>query len=101
MDHLRRFQTGLALIGSVQDLGGSGLEGPSAMDLEEPVVVDLSNGSRDTRLYLQGYMLRLGEGAYGEKWKSFLAIQRDLKARGLAPEEIDLRFTDQVIVKTF
>ena len=101
IDHLRRLQTGLALIGLIQDLRGSGLASSGAMGLEEPIVVDLSHGSRDPRLYLQGYTLRLGEGAYEEKWKSFLAIQSDLRARGLAPEEIDLRFTDQVIVKTF
>ena len=101
IDPLSRLQTGLALTGLVEAMSGSGLARSSGMGLEEPIVADLSHGSRDPRLYLQGYVLRLGEGAYPEKLKSFLAIQSDLKARGLAPEEIDLRFTDQVIVKTF
>ena len=101
IDPLRRLQTGLALIGLVQDLHGIGVASTSTTALQEPIVVDLSHGSRDPRLYLQGYRLRIGDGAYEEKWRSFLAIQSDLKARGLAHEEIDLRFVDQVIVKTF
>ena len=97
-EQLDRLQTGLALVELIQNHQGSGA---SSTDLEGPLVLDMSRGHRDPRLYLEGYTVRFGEGAYEEKWKSFMAIQQDLRSRELAPEEIDLRFTDQVIVKTF
>jgi cell division protein FtsQ len=86
-------QIAMALIRVVQD-------GRESRGLD-PIVVDLSHGSKDPRLFLEGYYLRFGEGEYKEKWGRFLAIRQDMKNRGLAPEEIDLRFVDQVVVKTF
>jgi cell division protein FtsQ len=97
-EQLRRLQTGLALMTLIQNP-----QDPDAshVSLGEPLILDMSHGQRDPRLYLEGYTVRFGEGAYEAKWKSFTAIQPDLRSRELAPEEIDLRFTDQVIVKTF
>lgn len=97
-EQLRRLQTGLALITLIQSPRDPGA---ASAGLGEPLMLDMSHGQRDPRLYLQGYTVRFGEGSYEEKWKSFMAIQPDLRSRELAPEEIDLRFTDQVIVKTF
>ncbi len=97
-EQVGRLQTGLALIALIQSHQSSDAFG---MDIGEPLVLDMSRGQRDPKLYWEGYTVRFGEGAYEEKWKSFMAIQSDLRSRELAPEEIDLRFTDQVIVKTF
>jgi cell division protein FtsQ len=97
-EQLRRLQTGLDLIALIQNHRDPGT---FTAGLGEPLMLDMSHGQRDPRLYLQGYTVRFGEGSYEEKWKSFMAIQTDLRSRELAPEEIDLRFTDQVIVKTF
>jgi len=95
---ISRLQAGLVLTELIQNHQESG---SASADLEGPLVLDMSRGQRDPKLYLEGYTVRFGEGAYEEKWKSFLAIQEDLRSRDLAPEEIDLRFLDQVIVKTF
>lgn len=71
------------------------------LDLEGPPVADLRRGRRDPRLRLDGFTLRFGEGDYAAKWEGFQSVYRDLRARGLAPEEVDLRFANQVVVKTF
>jgi cell division protein FtsQ len=97
-EQLGRLQTGLGLIALIQSPPDTGV---SAMEVGVPLVLDMSRGQSDPRLHLEGYAVRFGEGAYEEKWKIFMAIQSDLRSRELAPEEIDLRFTDQVIVKTF
>jgi len=96
--HLNRLRAGLTLIELIKNQPVSHSASPG---FENSLVLDLSHGEKDLRLVLEGYTLRFGEGAYEEKWKSFLAVYEDLRARDLAPEEIDLRFTDQVIVKTF
>jgi cell division protein FtsQ len=97
-DQLNRLHAGLTVIELIKSQPASVL---ASLGLEDSFLLDLSHGEKDPRLYLHGYPLRFGEGAYKEKWKSFLVIYEDLKVRGLAPEEIDLRFTDQVVVKTF
>lgn len=66
-----------------------------------PLVLDLRRGERDPRIHLDGYVLRIGYGGFEEKWARFLSIYHDLETKGLASEEIDLRFNNQVIVKTF
>lgn len=40
-----------------------------------------------------------GEGNYAERWRRFLEIENDLEKRGMQGREIDLRFSDKVIVK--
>jgi cell division septal protein FtsQ len=97
-DPLNRLRAGVTLIELIKSHPVSHSTG---LGLEDSLVLDLSHGEKDPRLYLEGYTLRFGEGAYEEKWKSFLAVYEDLRDRDLAPEEIDLRFMDQVIVKTF
>ncbi len=45
-------------------------------------------------------LLHFGNGRYEDSWARFLTIEEDLKERGLAPWEIDLRFSGQLVVKT-
>ncbi len=93
-EQIHRLRSGLSLLELIA-------EGDDRWREEDPVVLDLSGGHSDPKLYLDGYRIRFGEGGFHRKWKSFLMVQEDLRARGLAPEEVDLRFSDQVVVKTF
>lgn len=51
-------------------------------------------------LHLQGYRIRLGRGGYREKLRRFNEIAKNLEEKGIPYKEIDLRFDNQVIVKT-
>ncbi len=94
IDSMENFRRGLYLLSladGYQDIIGSKGVG----------VADFRTGSDDPKLHMQGFMLRFGHGDYEAKWDRFMSVYRDLKSRGLAPEEVDLRFEDQVVVKTF
>lgn len=56
---------------------------------------------KDIILHLKGFRIKLGNGDYREKLYRFHAIIEDLKKRDVKYREIDLRFKDQVIVRTF
>ncbi len=66
--------------------------------------IDLSD-PEDLLVYFTGGgegqlgLLHFGGTHFSERWARFLAIEEDLKARGLLKWEIDLRFPGQVIVK--
>jgi cell division septal protein FtsQ len=51
-------------------------------------------------LHLKGYRIRLGRGGYREKLKRFNEIAKNLEDKGIPYKEIDLRFDNQVIVRT-
>ena len=51
-------------------------------------------------LHLKGYRIRLGRGGYREKLKRFNEIAKNLEEKGIPYKEIDLRFDNQVIVRT-
>lgn len=51
-------------------------------------------------LHLKGYRIRLGRGDYREKLKRFNEIAKNLEEKGIPYKEIDLRFDNQVIVRT-
>lgn len=89
----RRLHTGLNLIRVVQ-------AHPGRSDLPGKFVVDLEMGAEDPRLNFPYFTLRLGAHEHEKKWGRFLEIYPDLQSRGLVPEEIDLRFRDQIVVRT-
>jgi len=67
-------------------------------------LIDLSD-PEDLRVYLdapdghaQG-LLHFGKEAYAARWRRFLAIEDDLQKRGLRRWEVDLRFSDKVVLK--
>ena len=51
-------------------------------------------------LHLQGYRIRLGKGQYKEKLQHFYEISKNLQDKGIPYKEVDLRFDNQVIIKT-
>lgn len=51
-------------------------------------------------LHLKGYRIKLGRGRYKEKLKRFYDIAKNLQDKGVPYKEVDLRFDNQVIVKT-
>lgn len=51
-------------------------------------------------LHLKGYKIKLGRGRYKEKLKRFSDIVKNLQDKGVTYKEVDLRFDNQVIVKT-
>ena len=51
-------------------------------------------------LHLKGYRIRLGRWGYRKKLKRFNEIAENLEEKGIPYKEIDLRFDNQVIVKT-
>lgn len=51
-------------------------------------------------LHLKDYSIRLGKGRYKEKLKRFYELTNNLKDKGNSFKEVDLRFENQVIVKT-
>ncbi len=51
-------------------------------------------------LHLQGYRIKLGRGGYKEKLQRFYEITKNLKEKGIPYKEVDLRFDNQVIIKT-
>lgn len=66
--------------------------------------IDLSN-PEDLLVYFTGGekgqigLLHFGATHFRERWTRFLAIEEDLKARGLLKWEVDLRFPGQAIVR--
>lgn len=55
---------------------------------------------RQIVLHLKGYRIRLGRGEYKEKLNRFYEISKNLQDKGIPFKEVDLRFNNQVIVKT-
>ena len=51
-------------------------------------------------LHLKGYRIKLGRGGYQEKLQRFYNIVKNLQDRDIPYKEVDLRFENQVIVKT-
>jgi cell division septal protein FtsQ len=53
----------------------------------------------DVWVYLKGGVLRLGDRDYQKRWNQFVQVEPDIKHRGLAPWEADLRFPSKVVVR--
>lgn len=60
--------------------------------------IDLSN-PEDLQVHLPGGLIHFGEENYPEKWDRFSRVEEDLLRRGFSHWEVDLRFSDKVIVK--
>lgn len=60
--------------------------------------IDLSN-PEDLQVYLPEGIVHFGEDGYPEKWTRFARVEEDLRQRGFARWEADLRFSNKVIVK--
>ncbi len=61
-------------------------------------LVDLSN-PRDLLVRLPEGVLHFGDRDFINRWNRFKRVEGDLKRRGLSRWEIDLRFSDKVVVK--
>ena len=57
------------------------------------------NESNQITLHLKEYSIRLGKGEYKEKLRRFHELAKNLRDKGTAFTEVDLRFKNQVIVK--
>ena len=51
-------------------------------------------------LHLKGYRIKLGRGGYREKLQRFYGITKNLQEKGIPYKEVDLRFDNQIIIKT-
>jgi len=51
-------------------------------------------------LHLKGAQVRLGRGGYREKMKRFSEIAKAVEEQGIPLKEVDLRYSDQVVVRT-
>jgi cell division septal protein FtsQ len=61
-------------------------------------LIDLSNPD-DLQVHLPEGVIHFGEENYQEKWNRFVHVEEDLRRRGYARWEADLRFSGKVIVK--
>ena len=61
--------------------------------------IEIEKG-RNITLHLKGYRIRLGKNHFHKKLRRFRMVLEDLRKRGIKYKEIDLRFKDQVIVRT-
>jgi len=53
----------------------------------------------DVRVQRHGYEVRFGEGRFEEKWRRFLSVENEIERRHEGVHEVDLRFSDQVVVR--
>ncbi len=61
-------------------------------------LIDLSNPD-DLQVHLPAGVIHFGAADYSEKWNRFAYVEEDLRQRGFSAWEVDLRFSDKVIVK--
>jgi cell division protein FtsQ len=55
--------------------------------------------SNEVTVERDGYRIRFGEEDWIEKWKQFVSVQSDIEKRKKPAQEVDLRFSGQVIVR--
>lgn len=103
---------GISLSGSEKNTGEKvSTEGmQSALELKKELAalpwIDISTAGIEVGdraqiiLHLKDYSIRLGKGGYKEKLKRFYELTNNLKDKGTSFKEVDLRFENQVIVKT-
>lgn len=53
----------------------------------------------DISVVIDGVVIKVGYGKYEEKFERLLELEEEIKKRAMAVEYIDLRFSDNVIVK--
>lgn len=89
-------------------LEGEGTEDPESVQQGLSLIDFLgSEGKRlvkvekngDLLTQWEGVNVRWGWGAYPEKFRQLEQVMEDLKKRGETPEEVDLRFDHQVVVR--
>lgn len=83
-------------------VGASLLRGYRAAGSPAPglgaLVIDVT-APRDPIVQLaEGLRIRFGRGDYEDKWRRYLAIQRDVMERAPGPQLVDLRFRDRAVV---
>lgn len=61
-------------------------------------VIDITSPGDPVVRLAGGLRLRFGRGDYEDKWRRYLAIQRDVTDRAPGPHLVDLRFRDRAVV---
>lgn len=82
----------------------------SAIEVKKEIAsipwIDLSSAGIEVEerkqivLHLKGFRIRLGHDGYKEKLERFYEITKNLQDKGVPYKEVDLRFENQIIVKT-
>ncbi|MEK6683140.1 MAG: FtsQ-type POTRA domain-containing protein [Nitrospirota bacterium] len=83
---VKRFSSAMAILRAAPAAAGQGL--------------DLDVGRRDDlRVQRHGVWIRFGSEPFDEKWERFLSVESEITRRHEGVQEVDLRFSEQVIVR--
>lgn len=68
-------------------------------DPEELSAVKIEFKTDGFFLYLKDYRIRVSRDGYREKWALLSDLLRDMELKGIWPRDIDLRFSDMIVVR--
>ncbi len=68
-------------------------------DSEELSAVKIEFKTDGFFLYLKDYRIRVSRDGYREKWALLSDLLRDMELKGIWPRDIDLRFSDMIVVR--
>jgi cell division protein FtsQ len=88
----RTFREAVVLAGVIRDSGLSAKK-------ERVEIKGLDKGAPHLRVDIDGLLVKVGEGRYGEKFSKLFELLDEIRRRDIDVEYVDLRFDDRVVVK--